>query len=213
MNIDLKIKQAKKETSGKRQIMRDYLFRGKRKDNGEWVHGYYTELPVGSLGATIFSNDDEIVCEDITSYIIKVFEKQHSNYSNGNPLLVIECENYEVIPETVGQYTGLTDKNGTKIFKGDIVQYLTYDDFDCQSVVKFGEYKQDGSNGEYGARICLGFYVEVDNFTCPDWCENEPECFSDYQKQQNILEIANECEVIGNIYDNPELLEGDKDNG
>ena len=102
----------------------------------------------------------------------------------------------------------MADKNGTKIFEGDIVQYLTYDDFDCQSVVKFGEYKQDGSCGEYGARICLGFYVEVDNFTCPDWCENEPECFGDYQKQQNILEIANECEVIGNIYDNPELLGG-----
>ena len=115
----------------------------------------------------------------------------------------------EVIPETVGQYTGLTDKNGKKIFEGDIVQYLTYDDFDCQSVVKFGEYKQDGSCGEYGARICLGFYVEVDNFTCPDWCENEPECFSDYQKQQNILEIANECEVIGNVHDNPEILRGD----
>ena len=113
-----------------------------------------------------------------------------------------------VIPETIGQYTGLKDKNGTKIFEGDIVQYLTYDDFDCQSVVKFGEYKQDGSCGEYGARICLGFYVEVDIFTCPDWCENEPECFSDYQKQQNVLEIANECEVIGNIHDNPELLGG-----
>lgn len=191
--------------------MCEVLFRGKRKDNSEWVYGYYTELPVGSLGATIFSNDDEIVGEDTASYIIKVFEKQHSNYSNGKPLLVIECENYEVIPETVGKYTSLTDKNGTKIFDGDIVQYLTYDDFDCQSVVKFGKYKQDGSGGEYGAKKCLGFYVEVDNFTCPDWCENEPEYFSNYLKQQNILEIANECEVIGNIHDNPELLKGDND--
>ena len=73
-------------------------------------------------------------------------------------------------------------------------------------------YKQDGSDGEYGARDCLGFYIEVDNFTCPDWCENEPECFSEYKKQQNILEIANECEVIGNIHDNPELLERSNNN-
>ena len=159
--------------------MREILFRGKRTDNGEWVYG---NLVRG--------------CDEKYTYVVEF----------GNREL---CRNYvNVDPETIGQYTGLKDKNDTKIFEGDIVQYLTYDDFDCQSVVKFGEYKQDGSSGEYGARICLGFYVEVDNFTCPDWCENEPECFSDYQKQQNILEIANECEVIGNIYDNPELLGG-----
>ena len=166
--------------------MRDIKFRGKRIDNGEWIEGYYYK-------AKYCRTDDEL-CDYITVPHPKEYNEPSSHYI--------------VNPDTVGQYTGLKDKNGTKIFEGDIVQYLTYDDFDCQSVVKFGEYKQDGSCGEYGARICLGFYVEVDNFTCPDWCENEPECFSDYQKQQNILEIANECEVIGNIYDNPELLGG-----
>ena len=167
--------------------MRDIEFRGKQTDNGEWVEGYYYK-------AKYCRTDDEL-CDYITVPHPKEYNEPSSHYI--------------VNPETIGQYTGLKDKNGTKIFEGDIVQYLTYDDFDCQSVVKFGEYKQDGSCGEYGARICLGFYVEVDNFTCPDWCENEPECFSDYQKQQNILEIANECEVIGNIHDNPEPLRGD----
>ena len=166
--------------------MREILFRGKRIDNGEWVEGYYYK-------AKYCRTDDEL-CDYITVPHPKEYNEPSSHYI--------------VNPETVGQYTGLTDKNGKKIFEGDIVQYLTYDDFDCKSVVKFGEYKQDGSEGEYNARNCLGFYVEINNFTCPDWCENEPKWFSDYRRQQNILEIANECEVIGNIHNNPELLKG-----
>lgn len=114
----------------------------------------------------------------------------------------------EVIPESVGELTGLVDKNGREIFEGDIVQYQTYDDFDCQSVVKFGIYTQDGSGGEYAGRRCLGFYVYVDNFTCPDWCDNDPSCFSEHLYQQNINEVAAYCEIIGNIFENADLLEG-----
>ena len=112
----------------------------------------------------------------------------------------------KVIPKTVGQYTNTKDKNGKKIFEGDIVQYKTYDDFVCYSIVKFGKYKQDGSGGEYSGRECFGFYVEVDNFICPDWCEGEPEHFPYYMWQQNILEVSNKCEVISNIYDDIKLL-------
>lgn len=165
--------------------MREYLFRGKAKCNGEWVYGAYCPY-------------DWNICGE----------------RKGNPQIIIISDNKkidglwcEVIPETVGQYTGLTDKNGVKIFEGDIVQYITYDDFDCHSVVKFGKYNQDDSHGEYSERKCIGFYVEVDNFTCPDWCENEPEYYPDYLNCQNILEVASGCEVIGNIHDDdPELL-------
>lgn len=119
-----------------------------------------------------------------------------------------DIEKFSVYTETVGQYTGLTDKNGRKIFEGDIVQYNTIDDFDCQSIVKTGEYSQDGSSGEYKGTLCYGTYVEVNNLTYPDWCRNNPEMFPfpKYLIQQNLLEVANECRIIGNIYDNPELL-------
>lgn len=116
----------------------------------------------------------------------------------------------EVIPKTVGEYTNLTDCHDKIIFENDIIQYLTFDGFDCQSVVKFGEYKQDGSSGEYKATNCLGFYAEVDNFTCPDWCDNQPEKFPEYLCQQSLAELSDKCEIIGNIYDNPELLEAKK---
>ena len=157
--------------------MREILFHGKRADNGEWVEGDVLQTR---------------------------YHSGHIEYQIMPQTPVSSA--YPVLPETVGQYTGLTDRNGKRIFEGDIVRYNTFDDFDCQSVVKFGEYNQDGSAGEYSASKCIGFYVDVDNFTCPDWCEYGSNCFSNYLKQQNILEVAQYCEIIGNIHDNPELL-------
>ena len=146
---------------------------------GYWVYGYYTLLPVGSIAATIVANDNEIVCEDVADYIIRNYTKQHSNFSNAYPLQVFECDVIDVIPKTVGQYTGLKDKNGKEIFEGDIVHCVSQLD-NADMVVSYEE-------GEFRMILCKKYkeYITGSGFY-------ELQCF--------------EKEVVGNIYENPELL-------
>ena len=135
--------------------IREVIFRGKRADNGEWIEG-------SLLGIDW--------CDKPSTYSI----------APNTPVSVF----YSVIPETVGQYTGLTDKNGVRIFEGDIVRYaerrLGGEDVSVAFPVTFDE-----------GGFCAHHYF------LNNWLRNG---LGGNTKLEDI-------EVIGNIHDNPELLQ------
>ncbi|MBQ8435330.1 MAG: hypothetical protein IJX24_04915 [Oscillospiraceae bacterium] len=137
--------------------MREILFRGKRVDNGDWVEGWFCGgTCIHPFAKTVKSS--QIIDKDLFWH--------------------------EVIPETVGQYTGLTDKNGKKIFEGDYIvcsQSIESNHIDKYIEMGYVEMK----HGAFGLHRKQGYYRPF-----KDWLE-------DY-----------EYEVIGNIHDNPELLGG-----
>ena len=144
--------------------MREILFRGKRTDNGEWITGHYE-----------FYNGKH--------YINVQTDRVNSG---GYPIR----EFIEVIPETVGQYTGLTNRNGKKIFEGDIVKE---------------EYEVFVSARAKEKRVKIGYVEYESNSLC---CGYYAYFWNDKEKWRGNFAIHCGCEVIGNIHDNPELLKG-----
>ena len=140
--------------------MREILFRGKDPETGRWYEGFYMKLS----DTTYCFKEDYDAHPDNTKHFI-VFDRM-TDWGLPNQHLRANVD-----PSTVGQYTGLTDKNGKKIFEGDIVRH--------------------------GERISIIAYI-------PQYMR-----FAG-KRPQVIMAIFNfeNSEVIGNIHDNPELLEG-----
>ena len=108
--------------------------------------------------------------------------KQHSNFSNAYPLEIIECEYYEINPETLCQYTRNLDEDGNKIFEGDIIGFI-----DLYS-----------TESGYSESSCLGEVV---------WSEEEC-CFHVTNRlSAESWEVLDECKAVGNMFDNKELLD------
>lgn len=153
---------------------REILFRGKSVETNDWVYGSYILEKYGN-----------------TSYIC------YFEYGT-----FVTIKQVEVIPETVGEFTGMTDKNGIKIFKGDIVRTQPFYD---RPYSKTRKEKQFLGIVEY--------YIKT--FRNPDsptngqkydsfWWVNIGEDTGKYN-HYSWTRFWN-CEIVGNKFDNPELL-------
>lgn len=139
-----------------------YIFRGKRKDNGEWIYGNFC---CGNERQTLHDS-------------IFVYDCETQSF-----------DNYDIIPETIGQCTGLKDKNGKPIFEGDVL----YD-------------KESGFVGTVKFNDIIASFVVVINDTTPTFYHWSWLNKGDVARSKNLKNT----EVIGNEFDNPELLEVEK---
>lgn len=145
--------------------MREILFRGKRKDNGEWVEG----------------TNFYIAKNKVESFI----------------------ENVQIDTETIGQYTGLCDKNGNMIFEGDIFKFPDeiFESYYTSCGTEYNSYEVEN----YGV---VGFCEDTGRFEFVDYkfSENVVEADLHENHDMEFYDFVSNLEIVGNIHDNPELL-------
>ena len=149
-------------------MAREILFKAKRKDNGEWVKGYL--LKDGLTGQYFIHTEGNSVNE--------------SDKVNEEGCLRFFA--FEVDESTICQDTGLTDKNGNKIWENDVIGFLDCSQYD---------------NG-YSEHYCIG-EVYWDEETVSFQVTERISC-------ESYEALDGDCSVIGNIFDNPELMKGEE---
>lgn len=144
--------------------MREIKFRGKRVDNGEWVCGY-------------LFNPNAPLCD--SNFGTWIMQEDFFDVLTGlkGSLASVKVRAYEVGPSTVGQHTGLKDKNGKEIWEGDV----------CRAIAN--------------TRVPLDPFAVIWNNEYAQWFWKDIKGEDEFWKS-----IAERSEVIGNIHDNPELL-------
>ena len=137
-------------------IMREIKFRGISKNNNRWIYGF-------------------------------VSIDKNSAKMEGFPHFISRASGYlpvEVVPRSVGQYTGLKDKNGVDIYDGDYIRY-----------------SMRTINGSIYTHVCRVFQHESGTWRIEGYHEDN----HSYETKGTVYAAHLICEVIGNIYENPEL--------
>jgi uncharacterized phage protein (TIGR01671 family) len=145
--------------------MREIKFRGKRIDNGEWIRGY------------LYYDTENTKTQGLRAFIVSTYDHLYGKF-----------DDYEVDSKTIGQNTGVKNKNGVEVYEGDIISRSVLTDWKSGWKITWDD-------------VLLAWIVEnnvEDELLCR-FCYDGNFCY----------ESVGEFEVIGNIYDNPEMGKND----
>jgi hypothetical protein len=153
-------------------MKREILFRGKRIDSGAWVYGYFVKNPKG---------------ESLIHW--RPFPEATSNTY------------HRVAPETVGQFTGLLDKQGTQIFEGDVVKQMD-DDYSFTEGWETSDPRWEDKSlfDPMPQKEVMRDYVTLESFGY--WLKSET-----FGYEGEGMVSPDDCVIIGNIHNNPNLLQ------
>lgn len=163
--------------------MREILFKAKRKDNGEWVEGD-------------FQQDRDLRLAYISGF----------SYYSSSEGLQREPFLYEIDILTLCQYTGLTDKNEKRIWENDILKFKdeVWNSYYTSCGTEYGSWEVEN----YGV---VGYCNKTARYDFCKYKYNENSVEADLHENHDVefTDVVQESEVIGNIFDNTELLEVD----